>query len=223
MLAILDYEAGNQTSVLRALDARKIPALITAEPEALAASAGVIFPGVGAARQAMEHLTRTGLDRVLRDLVRRQKPLLGVCLGCQILLECSEESETRTLGLVKGRCVRFDPGLVDEAGDPICIPHMGWNACTPQRPSRLFAGIPPDAEFYFVHSYYTLPEPELVIATTRHGVSFCSAYGRDGFWAVQFHPEKSGPPGLKLLHNFYEYCLERQAAAASAPASGEES
>ena len=208
MLAILDYEAGNQTSVLRGLAAQGIPAQITADPEALAAASGVIFPGVGAARQAMNLLTRTGLDKVLADLVAQGKPLLGVCLGCQILLGHSEESDTKTLGLVPGKCVRFDPALVDEEGSPICIPHMGWNGYRLKKPCRLFDGIPADAEFYFVHGYYTEPAQDMVIATTHHGLEFCSVFGREGFWAVQFHPEKSGKPGLRLLKNFYDYCRE---------------
>lgn len=206
MLAILDYEAGNQTSVLRGLDSQRIPARITADPAELFAASGVIFPGVGAAGQAMDLLTRTGLDKILKDLVRRDKPLLGVCLGCQILLERSEEADSETLGLVKGRCVRFEPDLRDEAGDPIRIPHMGWNGYSLKRPCLLFNGIPTDAEFYFVHSYYAEPDPELIIATTGHGREFCSVFGRDGLWAVQFHPEKSGRPGLALLKNFYDYC-----------------
>lgn len=210
MLAILDYEAGNQTSVLRGLNSLGVPARITADPAELSAASGVIFPGVGAARQAMDLLTRTGLGKTLAELVRSGKPLLGVCLGCQILLEHSEESDTKTLGLVKGRSLRFASELRDEAGEPISIPHMGWNGYTLQKPCRLFQGIPADAEFYFVHSYYTEPEPELVLATTYHGTEFCSVYGREGFWAVQFHPEKSGKPGLRLLENFYAYCRERQ-------------
>lgn len=207
-LAILDYEAGNQTSVLRALQALGIPAAITARREELTAAPGVIFPGVGAAGQAMSLLERTGLDEVLRDLVRQGTPLLGVCLGCQILLEHSEESDTRTLGVVKGRCPRFEESLRDENGEPVVIPHMGWNGYTLRQKSRLFSGIAKDAEFYFVHSYYAEPEPDLVIATTYHGREFCSAYGRDGLWAVQFHPEKSGKAGLALLRNFYNYCRE---------------
>lgn len=210
MLAILDYEAGNQTSVLRGLNSLGIAARITADPAELAAASGVIFPGVGAARQAMDLLTRTGLDQTLKELVANGKPLLGVCLGCQILLEHSEESDTTTLGLIRGRCLRFDERLRDEAGDPITIPHMGWNGCTLRKPCRLFAGIPAAAEFYFVHSYYAVPDPDLVIATTCHGTEFCSVYGKDAFWAVQFHPEKSGKAGLRLLSNFYAYCRERQ-------------
>ena len=137
MLAILDYEAGNQTSVLRGLASQGIPARITADAGELARASGVIFPGVGAAGQAMDLLTRTGLDTVLKDLARQGKPLLGVCLGCQILLERSEEADTQTLGLIKGRCVRFDPALRDEAGDPVCIPHMGWNGYSLKKPSLL--------------------------------------------------------------------------------------
>lgn len=208
MLAILDYEAGNQTSVLRGLAGQGIPAVITADPQQLDDAVGVIFPGVGAARQAMDLLTRTGLDATLKRLVQSGKPLLGVCLGCQIMLEHSEESDTPCLGLVKGTCVRFDDSLKDEEGEPVCIPHMGWNGYALERPTRLFEGIPQDAEFYFVHGYYAVPETDCVLATTYHGTRFCSAYGRDGFWAVQFHPEKSGKPGLRLLRNFYDYCLE---------------
>lgn len=207
MLAILEYGSGNQTSVLRALNALAIPARITADKAEIAAASGVIFPGVGAAGQAMEHLQRTGMDKTLRELVRHEKPLLGICLGCQIMLEYSEESDTKTLGLLRGRCRRFDPALRDENGDPITIPHMGWNSCRVQKESLLFAGIPPEAEYYFVHSYYAEPDPDLVIATSYHGKEFCAAYGREGFWAVQFHPEKSGKPGLRVLQNFYGFCL----------------
>jgi glutamine amidotransferase len=210
MLAILDYEAGNQTSVLRGLAAQDIPAAITADPETLSRASGVIFPGVGAAGQAMDLLRRTGLDATLAGLVARGKPLLGVCLGCQILLDHSAEGDTACLGIVPGQCLRFDEALRDENGDLINIPHMGWNGYSLKRESRLFQGIARDAEFYFVHSYYAVPAPELVISTTFHGLEFCSVYGRDGLWAAQFHPEKSGPPGLKLLRNFYEYCREQE-------------
>jgi glutamine amidotransferase len=207
-LAVLDYNAGNQTSVLRALNFLDIPGKITAAAADLFSASGVIFPGVGAAGQAMRQLSHTGLDAALRDLVAGGKPLLGICLGCQILLESSEEGDTETLGIIKGRCRRFSPELRDENGDPAIIPHMGWNACVGGGAGRLFRDVAPDAEFYFVHSYYAEPEPEMVLARTRHGLDFCSAFGRDGLWAVQFHPEKSGRAGLRLLRNFYEYCLE---------------
>ena len=208
MLAILDYEAGNQTSVRRALDSLGIPCRITADREVIASAAGVIFPGVGAAAQAMEHLSRTGMDRTLAELAGRGAPLLGICLGCQIMLDHSEESDTTTLGIFPGVTRRFPESLTDENGERIRIPHMGWNSAPRNRESRLFAGIAQDAEFYFVHSYYVDPKPEAVLATTEYGLRFCSAIGRDGLWAVQFHAEKSGRAGLKLLHNFYDYCRE---------------
>lgn len=204
MLAILNYEAGNQTSVLRALTALDIPAKITADASTLESADCVIFPGVGAARQAMTHLAATGLDKVLKSLVEKNKPLLGICLGCQILLDHSQESDTQTLGIIKGDCLRFDPALKDDDGLPICIPHMGWNSVKTQAGSPLFQNIDPRAEYYFVHSYYTVPDPEYVIGTTCHGLEFCSVFGRPNLWAVQFHPEKSGRPGLQLLRNFYE-------------------
>ncbi|MCH5277321.1 MAG: imidazole glycerol phosphate synthase subunit HisH [Desulfovibrionaceae bacterium] len=211
MLAILDYKAGNQTSVLRALQSLGIPAGITAEPAALAAADGIIFPGVGAAGQAMRQLRDTGLDAALRALVADGKPLLGVCLGCQILLERSEENKTATLGILPGLCRRFQPEWRD-GERPIRIPHMGWNSLIVRRASPLLEGIPPDAQFYFVHSYYPEPRPDLVIAESSYGTTFASVYGRPGLWAAQFHPEKSGAPGLRLLANFDAWCREARHA-----------
>ena len=208
MLAILEYKAGNQTSVRRALEHLGIPCVITADPDALLGAQGIIFPGVGAAGQAMNHLREAGLDTVLRQAIAAGQPLLGICLGCQILLESSEENHVQTLGIVPGRCLRFGDGLRQEDGSPAPVPHMGWNSLTLHRPGRLLAGLAPDAEFYFVHSYYVEPAPELIMATTRYGREFCSVYGRDGLWAVQFHLEKSGRPGLRILSNFFDYCRE---------------
>ncbi len=207
MIAIVDYQAGNQTSVKRAFAHLGIEAGITADPARLEAADGLLFPGVGAAGQAMGLLTRTGLDAVIRDLAGR-KPFLGICLGCQIMLESSDEDGgVPTLGVVPGRNPRFDAALTDEAGRPIRIPHMGWNGLRPVRPSPLFEGIAVDDQFYFVHGYYPEPAPEFVLGTTDYGLAFASVFGRDGLWAVQFHPEKSGRPGLRLLRNFHEYCL----------------
>lgn len=208
MLAVLDYQAGNQTSVARALSSLGIPNRVTADAADLRSASGIVFPGVGAAGQAMRHLASQGLDIVLHDLVEHGVPLLGICLGCQIMLEHSEEGDTKTLGIFPGRTRRFAEGLRDGNNEPIRIPHMGWNSAPRTRESRLFAEIPREAEFYFVHSYYVDPAPEAVLATTEYGMTFCSAMGRDGLWAVQFHAEKSGPPGLRLLYNFYEYCRE---------------
>lgn len=209
MIAILDYKAGNQTSVRRALEHLGIPCVITADPACVESAAGVIFPGVGAAGQAMRQLGESGLDEVLRHVVASGRPLLGICLGCQIMLDHSDENDTRTLGLVHGECVRFAEGLCDETGVPIRIPHMGWNTLSYRKSSILFDGIPEDAAFYFVHSYYVRTDPEREIAVSSYGTEFCAAYGQDGLWAVQFHPEKSGRPGLRLLSNFYAWCRKR--------------
>ncbi len=208
MLAILDYKAGNQTSVLRALTHLGIPCRITADPAILGDASGIIFPGVGAAGQAMLELTTTGLDAVLTGQVAAGKPLLGICVGCQILLDYSAENDTTALGIVPGQCAMFTPALTDEDGIPIRIPHMGWNQVALKAPCELFDGIAPESEFYFVHSYYPVPADEYVLGTTVYGLPFCSVHGRKGLWAVQFHPEKSGRPGLSLLRNFAAYCQE---------------
>ncbi|MBF0480584.1 MAG: imidazole glycerol phosphate synthase subunit HisH [Desulfovibrionaceae bacterium] len=206
MLAILEYNAGNQTSVRRALDHLGIACRITNDPALLASSLGIIFPGVGAAGQAMDELTRTGLGELLKRQVDEGKPLLGICVGCQILLDYSPENDTKALGVIPGECLMFHRALTDEDGAPIRVPHMGWNRLTREKPCEILDGVEPEAEFYFVHSYYPSPAPEYVLATTTYGARFCSLHGRPGLWAVQFHPEKSGRPGLKLLSNFYQYC-----------------
>ena len=211
MIAIVDYKAGNQTSVRRALEHLGIPCTVTADPAAISSARGVIFPGVGAAGQAMHQLEASGLGDILQGVVRSGTPLLGICLGCQIMLERSEENDTSTLGLVQGRCVRFEEGLSDADGAPLRIPHMGWNTLTHVRRSPLFAGIADSAAFYFVHSYYVETHPDNILATSWHGHDFCAAYGKDGLWAVQFHPEKSGKPGLQLLKNFYDWCTQGDA------------
>ena len=210
MLAILDYKAGNQTSVRRALEYLRIPCCIAATAEETKGARGLIFPGVGAARQAMDHLQATGMDLVLAEGAASGLPILGICLGCQILLEYSEENgNTPTLGYIPGHNRAFDPAWTD-GGDPIRIPHMGWNSVEASDGHLLFRGIEPGAQFYFVHGYYPVPAEEYVIGRTDYGVNFCSVFGRPGLWAVQFHPEKSGRPGLALLKNFYDYCLRSE-------------
>jgi len=208
MLAIFDYKAGNQTSVRRALDHLGIPNEITNDPGKLANSSGIIFPGVGAAGQAMDELLSEGLDKVIKDLIAKKKPVLGICVGCQILLDYSEENDTKALEVIPGECRLFNPSWVDYENVTIRVPHMGWNQVELTQECELFGGIEPDADFYFVHSYFPAPKEEFVIGTTRYGIDFCSIHGRKGLWAVQFHPEKSGRPGLQLLKNFYSYCKE---------------
>ena len=217
MLAILDYEAGNQTSVRRALDHLGIPCAITRDPKVVNAAAGLIFPGVGAAGQAMAEFTRSGLGAVLTERIAAGVPLLGICVGCQILLDYCQENDTKTLGIVPGECRLFNAAWTDEHGEPIRVPHMGWNSVALRNPGEpLFKGIASEAEFYFVHSYYPAPAAEYVLGTTTYGAEFCSFHGRPGLWAVQFHPEKSGRPGLALLRNFADYCATTKKEAGRA-------
>jgi len=208
MLAIFDYKAGNQTSVHRALEHLGIPNEITNDPDKLNSASGIIFPGVGAAGQAMDELHSAGLDDVIKGLIGQKKPVLGICVGCQILLDYSEENDTQALSVIPGECRLFNPSWEDYEGVPIRVPHMGWNQIELKQDCVLFEGIDPEAHFYFVHSYYPAPEEKYIIGETTYGRPFCSLHGREGLWAVQFHPEKSGNPGLKLLSNFYEYCKE---------------
>jgi len=208
MLAIFDYKAGNQTSVHRALEHLGIPNEITNDPDKLNNASGIIFPGVGAAGQAMDELQSGGLDDVIKGLIDQKKPVLGICVGCQILLDYSEENDTKALEVIPGECRLFNPSWVDYESTTIRVPHMGWNQVDLVQDCELFSGIDPDADFYFVHSYFPAPTEKFVIGTTRYGIDFCSVHGRKGLWAVQFHPEKSGRPGLQVLKNFYSYCQE---------------
>ncbi len=214
MIAILDYESGNQTSVARAFAHVNVPCQITADPEQIRSAAGIVFPGVGAAGQAMAQLKASKLDTALRDAVERHIPVLGVCLGCQIMLTYSEENDTQTLDLLPGTCKRFAANMT-ENNEPIRIPHMGWNTLHMHTNSPLMEGIPATAAFYFVHSYYVDTALEYTIATCDYGTSFCAVYGRDNLWGVQFHPEKSGTPGLRLLSNFATWCQKKELSSCS--------
>lgn len=216
MLAIVDYEAGNQTSVARALKSLGIACVITDLPEKLASADGIIFPGVGAAPQAMQKLGKSGIGAFLHQAIKMEIPLLGICLGCQILLEESEEGNCACLGAFKGKVRKFSSAMCQEDGSPAPVPHMGWNGISIIRQSRLLEGIVENTEFYFVHSYYPEPAEEMILATSFYGQKFCAIYGRDGLWAAQFHPEKSGRAGLKLLANFNSYCEDKKRCSQSA-------
>ncbi len=203
VIAIVDYRAGNLTSVLRALDSLGAPAIITADPDRVARAERVIFPGVGAAGAAMEALTQTGLDQALRSVFDSGRPVLGICIGCQIALDSSEENQAVCLGLIPGRVAAFPRHMTDQSGQRLKVPHMGWNEVRFTRPHPLFRNIPAGAEFYFVHGYHPRPDdPADVWGETEYGIKFASIIGRDNFMAVQFHTEKSGRPGLELLRNF---------------------
>ena len=201
MIAIVDYKAGNLTSVARALEYLGHSCEITDRPERVRAADRVILPGVGAAGATTGNLHALELDEVLRnDVACTGKPFLGICIGIQVLLDRSEEDDSRCLGIIAGRVVRF-PVAVD--GRPLKVPQIGWNRVRQVRPHPIFRGIPDNTHFYFVNSYYALPDDSaLSIAASDHGVAFCAAIARDNVVATQFHLEKSGAAGLRLLDNF---------------------
>ncbi len=199
MISIIDYRAGNLTSVERALKYLGMPCRITEKPREIASSERVIFPGVGAAGKAMEVIRSLNLDKVIHDVIARKIPFLGICLGAQIILDGSEEDNATCLKIIPGVSRRFsDVGVK--------IPHMGWNDISIGRSHPIFKDINPEVQFYFVHSYYPEPENhENIIATTHYGVPFASVIGLGNVVATQFHPEKSGRYGLQILKNFCEW------------------
>lgn len=203
MIAIIDYNAGNLASVQRALAFLGHESVITHDPAQVRAADRVILPGVGAAGRAMFDLRRLGMDQALVASYRAGKPILGICLGTQIILERSEENDTVCIGLVRGSVRRFPDDLASGEGRALKVPHMGWNGLEIQREHPLFEGIDRESEFYFIHSYYPSPaDPSAVLGNTTYGLPFASVLSSRNLIAVQFHPEKSGKPGLKILSNF---------------------
>ena len=198
MAAIVDYNAGNLTSVRRACREVGVEAEISNDPAQIRAADRIIFPGVGAAGSAMRSLAATGVGAALLDAFHAGTPILGICLGLQISLGHSEENDTRTLGIVPGEVRRFrldDPALK--------VPHMGWNAVRVVRPHPVLEAIAEGDEFYFVHAYRPVPaKREHVLAESVYEGAFCSALGTRNYVATQFHPEKSGRAGLRLLERF---------------------
>ncbi|MGB1341581.1 MAG: imidazole glycerol phosphate synthase subunit HisH [Pseudomonadales bacterium] len=196
---IVDYEAGNLGSVYRACEAVGLNARVSSDPSVIAGADRVIFPGVGTAESAMVTLNRLGLDEALLKFAQSDRPLLGICLGLQILLDHTEEGDRMCLGLIPGQCRRFDFEEVE-----LKVPQIGWNAVQPCQDHSIQKGIPTGAEFYFVHGYYAAPtEASHVIAHTTYGDrTFASVIGRDNLFATQFHLEKSGRFGLELLAAF---------------------
>ncbi len=202
MVSIIDYRAGNLRSVERALNRIGVPCRVTADCEEVKSSERIIFPGVGAAGRAMSNLRELGMDRVLAEAFESGKPILGICLGAQIVLEKSEENEASCLGLIKGSTRRF-PESLSSGNNRLKIPHMGWNGLNVKTHHPVLDGINAEDEFYFVHSYYPNPSgSECVLARTDYGIMFPSVVGTRNLVAMQFHPEKSGPAGLRILRNF---------------------
>lgn len=203
MIAIVDYKAGNLTSVFYALTHLGHKAIITSEVKDIMAAKRIVFPGVGAAGKAMTDIKTLGLDVALKEAFNAGKPILGICLGIQIIFERSEENNTNCLGIISGEVKAFPHPLYGQTSELLKIPHMGWNKVKFVRSHLVFDGLDPKAEFYFLHSYYPVPKDALTtFGITEYGIKFTSALAYKNLVAIQFHPEKSGRPGLKILENF---------------------
>ena len=194
MIAIIDSGGANIASVRFALERLGVDSVLTADPAVISSAERVILPGVGAAPVAMAQLDRAGLVECIRGLTQ---PVLGICLGMQLLFERSQEGDTPLLELVGGTCGAFDPGM------GLTVPHMGWNRLVPQGEGRhpLLAGVEDGAHVYFVHSY-AAPVSADTVASCSYGVDFTALVARGNFMGAQFHPERSGPVGARILGNF---------------------
>ncbi len=204
MIAILDYEAGNLTSVNLAVQRVGGRPVVTQEPAVVARAERVIFPGVGSAASCLASLKRFGLDKALREALAAGKPVLAICIGLQLLFERSaEDGGVECLGLLPGAVERF----AFPPAARVKVPHMGWNEVKVSRPHPLLADFPAGGECYFVHSYRPVKvAPEVVHARTEYaGDDFVCAAGRANLFATQFHPEKSGEVGLGILRNFLKW------------------
>jgi glutamine amidotransferase len=208
MIAIVDYGMGNLRSVAKALAhvAPERSIVVSADPAVIGAAARGVLPGQSAMPDCMAGLAASGLEGVVREVVR-ERPFLGVCLGLQMLFESSEEGPARGLGVLRGKVVRFrDEAMVLPRGERLKVPHMGWNEVRQTRPHPLWQGIPDGSRFYFAHSYHPVPsDPADVAGTAAYPAPFTCAVARDNIFAVQFHPEKSHRAGLTLLANFVSW------------------
>jgi glutamine amidotransferase len=199
-IAIIDYGMANLRSVQKAFEQVGVRAQIISEPEQIDRADKVVLPGVGAFQDAVATLRDRKLDQPILRHIEKGKPFLGICLGLQMLFEVGyEDGEHRGLGLLKGKCIRFD---VDQQLG-LKVPHMGWNQLDVRRPAPIFRDLPEGCGVYFVHGYHVVPADESVIATTTdYGGPFVSSIWRDNVFATQFHPEKSQKVGLQILANF---------------------
>jgi len=198
MIVVIDYGMGNLRSVAKAVEKSGYSVKVSGEYLDIKRAKKIILPGVGAFGKAMENLKRQGILDVIKEKLKEGTPYLGICLGLQLLFEWSEEGNTKGMGVIKGVVKRF-PNLPS-----LKIPHMGWNQVKLRMEGEdLFDGIPDNSYFYFIHSYYVIPvEKEIIATTTFYGVEFVSSIKKGNLFACQFHPEKSGKIGLKLLENF---------------------
>ncbi len=200
MIAIIDYGMGNLASVKNAFLKLGYEAYTTSRPDEILAAEKVVLPGVGAFADAIQNLRDLGIDSAIHEVVDRETPLLGICLGMQLLFSESDENGIyQGLDIIKGRVEKFD------LPSGLKVPHMGWNQIKINPDSNLLSQIPAESYFYFVHSYYVVPEDEAVVAArTDYGINFVSAVEKGRLFATQFHPEKSSERGLKILKNFGE-------------------
>jgi imidazole glycerol-phosphate synthase subunit HisH len=206
-IAILNYGMGNLRSVAKALEHVGAEAEVTAEPAAVRRADGIVLPGVGAFPKAMERIREAGLDQLLEERNESGVPILGICLGLQLLFESSTElGGSPGLGLLEGEVTEIDAGGLK-------VPHIGWSPVEWERVSPLPLGIDPGTPFYFVHSFAVRPLEDEVLGTVAHGERFACAVQRDRVFGVQFHPEKSSAAGLALLANFAGFCARAPAPA----------
>ncbi|HQR19827.1 MAG TPA: imidazole glycerol phosphate synthase subunit HisH [Burkholderiaceae bacterium] len=205
MIAIVDYGMGNLRSVAKAIEhvAAKVEVKVTSDPEIVRSAERVVFPGQGAMPDCMRYLRESGLEDSVRAAAAT-KPLLAVCIGEQMLFERSEEGPSDGLGLFAGEVVRFrDAAMQRPDGTRLKVPHMGWNRVRQSQDHPLWAGVPDDSWFYFVHSYYVVPRDDrLGAGSSDYGGRFTCAVARDNIFATQFHPEKSAAAGLRIYENF---------------------
>jgi glutamine amidotransferase len=200
MITIIDYQLGNIASITNALEKLAIPYNVANDRDAVLAATALILPGVGTANQGMVHLREQKLDTILVSQVQKGVPLLGICLGMQLLFDSSEEGDTACLGLLEGTVKKF---VTEEK-----IPHVGWNTVKKDVCTRLLQNVPENSYLYFVHSYYCNPkEKKIIKGITDYDGDFCSVVEKENIYGVQFHPEKSGDVGLRVLRNFWEVTL----------------
>ncbi|OGK35574.1 imidazole glycerol phosphate synthase, glutamine amidotransferase subunit [Candidatus Roizmanbacteria bacterium RIFCSPLOWO2_01_FULL_38_12] len=199
MIAIIDYKINNLDSVKNALDKLGIPAVVTSNKTEIQNATALILPGVGAAGEGMKNLKKNKLDRVIIEEVKKGKPILGICLGMQLLMEKSEEGNADCLGLIAGKVKKFNSGMK--------VPQIGWNEVKISNSKfSVFDEISDKSLFYFVHSYFCVPkDKELTVGITEYGSKYCSIFTKDNIVGVQFHPEKSGKVGFQVLKNFYKF------------------
>jgi glutamine amidotransferase len=207
MIAIIDYGMGNLRSVEKALQSLGHECKITSDAQEMARADKVILPGVGAFGACINNLRAAGLVEVTKDAIRSGKPFLGICVGMQLLFTEGEEmGRHEGLDVFKGKVVRFPEAMpLDPQGQPLRVPHIGWNSLNLKAPAPIFREVPDGARVYFVHSYFPVPEDESIIAaTSEHGIEFTCAVWKENVCATQFHPEKSGAVGVQMLKNFAE-------------------